>query len=177
MTDLSKVTFRDAVADDAPALRALHTAAFDRDTEAALVEELVAADAVRLSMVAVLDGRIIAHVLFSPIEIERKGVRKDEGVLGLGPMAVHPDHQRQQVGFELLWAALSKLGQDGVPGVIVLGHRSYYPRFGFVPAAVHGLRWAHPCPAENFLALEMEKGALGTTDGVVHYRPEFTSDG
>lgn len=175
MTDLSKVTFRETTPDDAEALRALHTAAFGRESEAKLVDELVAANVVRLSMAAELDGQVIAHVLFTPVEIERNGSRKD-GVVGLGPMAVHPDHQRQQVGFELLWAALSRLGLEEVPGVIVLGHRSYYPRFGFVPAGVFGLRWAHPCPSENFMALEMKKGELGTTEGLVHYRPEFTAD-
>lgn len=174
MTDLSKVTFRPTSTDDVPALRTLHSAAFQGQKEANLVAQVIEAGSERLSLVAELDGGIIGHVLFTPVEVEREQVGKQEGAMGLGPMAVHPDHQRRRVGFELLWAALSELGREEVPAVFVLGFPDYYGRFGFEPAFNSGLRWEHPAEKEVFMALEMQKGWLQGPLGVVRYLPEFS---
>ncbi|HLT31896.1 MAG TPA: N-acetyltransferase [Myxococcaceae bacterium] len=175
MTDLSKVTFRTTTADDIPALKALHAAAFKGNTEAELVEKVVQSGTDRLSMVAELEGAIVGHVLFTPVEIEREEVGKVEGALGLGPMAVHPDHQRKRVGFELLWAALSELGHQETPAVFVLGWPDFYQKFGFKPAFEWGLRWEHPADREVFMGLEMEKDFLSGPLGVVRYLPEFSA--
>ena len=173
MTDLSKVTFRTTTAEDLPALKALHTAAFKGPAEADIVEKVCQAGKDRLSMVAELDGAIVGHVLFTPVELDREGVGRIEGALGLGPMAVHPDHQRKRVGFELLWAALSDLGIQETPAVFVLGWPDYYAKFGFKPAFEWGLRWEHPAEREAFQGLEMTTGWLSGPLGVVRYLPEF----
>ena len=174
MIDLAQVKLRESTPEDAAALRALHTAAFNGEAEAGLVEALTRADAVRLSLVAEVEGRIIAHVLFSPVRILREGPElASNAVLGLAPMAVHPDAQRQQIGYQLLLGALSRLANAGVQAVVVLGHPGYYPRFGFVPAERFGLRWERPCPPEAIMALELVNGALAGPAGIVRYAPEF----
>jgi putative acetyltransferase len=57
--------------------------------------------------------------------------------------------------------------------VVVLGHPSYYPRFGFAPASRLRLRWEHPAPDEAFMALELVPGALAGVGGIVRFHPEF----
>jgi putative acetyltransferase len=126
-----------------------------------------------LSLVAVHEGQVVGHILFSPVDIEREGAR--ETAVGLGPMAVLPEYQRQGVGSRLVREGLDWLGRAGHGGIIVLGHPGYYPRFGFERASRFGLRWEVACPDEAFMALELRPGALGARPGIVRYRPEFSA--
>jgi putative acetyltransferase len=56
---------------------------------------------------------------------------------------------------------------------VVLGHTTYYPRFGFVPAARFGLSFADAPPRDSFMALELVPGALADASGRVRYAKEF----
>jgi GNAT superfamily N-acetyltransferase len=95
------------------------------------------------------------------------------GGLGLGPMAVVPEHQRRGIGGRLMRAGLERCRALGVPWIIVLGHPSYYPRFGFMPASRFGVRCLYPAPDEAFMALELMPDALRGATGTVHYEPDF----
>lgn len=90
----------------------------------------------------------------------------------LGPVAIAPTHQRQGIGGQLIVAGLDLCRAMGYDLVIVLGHREYYPRFGFRPAAPLGIRWEHGAEA-HFMVLELQPGALAGVSGVARYRPEF----
>ena len=90
----------------------------------------------------------------------------------LGPVAVAPTHQRQGIGGQLIVAGLEFCRAAGYDPAIVLGHREYYPRFGFRPAAPLGIRWEHGAEA-HFMVLELRPGALAGVSGVARYRPEF----
>jgi putative acetyltransferase len=57
---------------------------------------------------------------------------------------------------------------------VVIGHPTFYPKFGFVPASTTCLEYEHPVRTEAFMVLELQAGALAHTRGVVRYRPEFT---
>jgi putative acetyltransferase len=58
--------------------------------------------------------------------------------------------------------------------VVVLGHPTYYPRFGFTPASSMGLRSEYDVPDEVFMVIELQEGALGGRRGLVKYHPEFS---
>ena len=73
-------------------------------------------------------------------------------------MAVLPDHQGRQVGSQLIRHGLAQLRGRGERIVIVLGHKEYYPRFGFSSEKARCL--ASPFPPEAFMALELKDGAL-----------------
>jgi putative acetyltransferase len=58
--------------------------------------------------------------------------------------------------------------------VVVLGHPNYYPRFGFVPASLNGLRSEYDVPDEVFMVAELRPGALAGYHGLVRYHSEFS---
>jgi putative acetyltransferase len=156
---------------DVAAIREIHEQAFGRAAEADLVDALRAHGKAALSLVAVRGERVAGHILFSPVTIESGG--RVTAAVGLGPMAVLPPHQREGIGSLLVWAGLEACRQAGHASVVVLGHPAYYPRFGFVPATRHGLRWEHPAPDEAFMVLALRDRALTGPGGIVRYQPEF----
>ena len=60
--------------------------------------------------------------------------------------------------------------------VVVLGHPTYYPRFGFGPASGFGLQCEFDVPDEAFMVVEREPGHLGVRGGWVRFHPAFASD-
>jgi putative acetyltransferase len=58
----------------------VNEAAFGRPDEAELVERLREGGGIVLSLVGVLDGRIVGHVLFSPVVLEMEGERWPRGL-------------------------------------------------------------------------------------------------
>lgn len=167
----SSVILRPEIPADHAEVRRVNELAFSRPAEADLVDALRAAGAATLSLVAVHEGRVVGHILFSPVTVASPGT--DFAAVGLAPMAVLPELQKQGVGSLLVRAGLDELRRAGHEIVVVLGHPGYYPRFGFERSDSHGIRWEHEAPREAFMVLELRPGALGGRGGVVRYRPEF----
>jgi putative acetyltransferase len=156
---------------DIAAVRRVNEQAFGRTHEAALVDALRVVSHPQVSLVAVADGQVVGHIFFSPVMIESE--TSTAAALGLAPMAVLPEYQRQGVGSQLVREGLRACRRIGCNVVVVLGHPEYYPRFGFVPASRKGLRSEYEVPDEAFMVTELEPGALGGQRGLVKYRPEF----
>lgn len=96
-------------------------------TEQFIVAALRLAQALSLSLVAEVDGRVVGHIAFSPITLS-------DGTpdwYGLGPVSVVPDMQRQGIGSALIEEGLSRLKKIGARGCCLVGHPEYYPKFGF----------------------------------------------
>jgi putative acetyltransferase len=124
--------------------------------------------------VAVKDGQIIGHILFTPATIET-AEGSVEG-MGLAPMAVLPDFQRQGVGSRLVRSGLDEMMQGQHPFVIVLGHPHYYPRFGFVPASRYEIVCEYEnVPNEAFMIVVLQDAQVRKLAGVAKYHPEFAS--
>ena len=157
--------------DDRAVIHHVHTVAFGRANEADLVEALRQAGALTISLVAVKEDRIVGHIAFSPVQITSDTTTR--AAIGLGPMAVLPVCQRQGIGSQLVEAGLAACCQTDYRIVVVLGHPTYYPRFGFTPAASYGIAWEHAAPEAAFMVKALKAGALAQTQGVVTYRPEF----
>jgi len=165
------ITIRAERSEDASRVRHVNERAFGRPTEADLVERLRGACADSLSLVAD-DDAVVGHILFTPVVVESAGRR----VLGMGlaPMAVLPDRQRQGIGSQLARRGLSILGERGCPLIVVIGHPEYYPRFGFEPGSAHGLasQW-EGVPEAAFMVLVLDMHAMAGISGVATYREEF----
>jgi putative acetyltransferase len=158
---------------DAVAIRRVNQRAFGRPDEADLVDALRVAGAALLSLVAEQEGELVGHILFSPATVASPGGSWQ--AVGLGPMSVPPDLQRQGIGGDLVRDGLERLRAAGHLAVVLVGHPNYYPQFGFVPGERHGLRWEVDAPAGVFQVLELRPGALLGKGGVVRFRPEFAS--
>ncbi|MEA2115707.1 MAG: N-acetyltransferase [Thermodesulfobacteriota bacterium] len=80
---------------------------------------------------------ILGHIFFSPVSVsaEREVIQG----MGLAPMVVLPERQRQGIGSMLVEAGIEIVYKRKYPFVIVLGHSEYYQRFGFTPASCSGL--------------------------------------
>lgn len=154
---------------DLDAIHGLLTAAFGREDEAELVVRLRDEGYATLSWVAELDGRVVGHILFSPLEIV--GDAKIVRALALAPLAVAPDCQRQSVGTRLARAALDECRRQGHAIVVVLGHPDYYPRFGF--RADLAQRFEAPFAGPSLMALELAPDALAGVAGRLRYAPPF----
>ena len=157
---------------DRAAIRTVNEAAFDTSAEADLVDVLRAKSAQLVSLVAEIDDTVVGHILFSRVSLtEQPHLR----VMGLGPMAVAPDHRRQGVGSALVREGLKRCRQLGCDAVFVIGHPKYYPRFGFVPAARYAMRSEYEVPEDVFMVAELAVGALRGATGLVRYDEAFAS--
>jgi putative acetyltransferase len=156
---------------DRGAVLEVNRAAFAGDAEAELVARLYADDDVLCGFVAVEDQRIVGHVLFSRLIIERA-----EGSIpaaALAPLAVVPERQRRGIGTALVSHGLDACQEAGVHGVVVLGDPGFYGRFGFQAAMAAGFRvpWSGP----HLMALELIRGGLGDRAGDLRYAAAFSA--
>jgi predicted N-acetyltransferase YhbS len=164
---------RAEAASDFDAIDAVHTRAFGRPGEAALVRTLRREAQPYLGLVAeqvsaTEKGRVVGHIAFSPVAIEGGS----PPALGLGPLAVEPSLQRRGVGSALTRAGLERCAAFAQI-LVVLGRADYYLRFGFRPAAPLGLRYRSEVFDPSFFALELAPAALSGISGWVRYHEAF----
>jgi putative acetyltransferase len=164
-----QVEIRGRMAADDAAIRRLNDDAFGGTYESRLIEELRAARLDAVELVAVENDDIVGHILFSVLAttIDRQTVP----TLALAPMAVRPDRQRRGIGSALVGAGLALARERDWRAVIVLGHKGYYPRFGFSAALARPIK--APFTGDAFMALELAAGALQGEEGRVTYPPAF----
>ncbi len=158
-------------------IRRVVVAAFGSDVEADLVERIRAAPEYvpEMSLVAEIDGEIVGHVMISGASLRHAA--GDRRIVMLSPLAVDPAHQRAGIGGALVRSVAAIANQLGEPLVVLEGSPQYYPRFGFEPAARHGLvlslpGWAPP-EAAQVLRLDGYDAADPTLRGVVVYPAAF----
>jgi putative acetyltransferase len=102
-----------------------------------------------VSLVAEVAGRIVGHIAFSPVSMSDGTT----GWYGLGPVSVHPDHQREGVGKALIGEGLTRLKNLNAKGCCLVGHPQYYRQFGF--KNVTGLAF-EGVPPEVFFVLSLD---------------------
>ncbi len=148
-------------------MAAFRTLEISNHTEQFIIEALRAAQALTVSLVAELEGRVVGHIAFSPVTISDG----TPGWYGLGPVSVLPKFQRQGIGKALIAEGLSRLQRMRARGCCLVGHPQYYKRFGFanVPELVH-----EGVPPEVFLALSFDEN---TPRGLVTFHEGFKAEG
>lgn len=149
-----KIVIRDEINTDISAISEVTIAAFksmeiSNHTEQFIIEALRSAKALTISLVAEVDGLIVGHIAFSPVNIS-------DGTMnwyGLGPVSVLPKHQRKGIGNALIQEGLSRLKDLNAKGCCLVGHPEYYRQFGFenVAGLVHD-----GVPQEVFFALSFD---------------------
>jgi putative acetyltransferase len=155
---------------DSAAIQEVHLAAFGGSAEAKLVRLICERNKALISLVALNDDRVVGHILFSRVTIANSP--DDFNAVGLAPVAVLPDFQRQGIGSKLIREGLKQCRQAGYYAVVLLGYPAYYSRFGFSRAADVGLQNEYGVHDE-FMVLPLRDGALDGVSGLVKYLPEF----
>ena len=156
-------------------VRAVTEAAFGRVLEADIVDGIRGtadwlADG---SLVALAENRrVIGHVLLSRGRlVGSDGSATDIGMIG--PVSVVPELQRRGIGGQLMHAAISTAVAHHFPIICLLGHPTYYPRFGFEPARPLGIEAQDPAwPDKAWMALRLSAWTPALR-GTAHFAPAF----
>ncbi|MCE4955977.1 GNAT family N-acetyltransferase [Macrococcoides caseolyticum] len=137
-------------------------------TEHKIVDELMHSESYipELTLVAEIDNAIVGHIMYSKIKIGQH-----DGY-AMAPLSVHPDYQKQGIGNALMEHTLRKIPKN-IP-VIILGHPSYYVKFGFVPASRYHITPPFDVPDDVFMVRESKYLTENGIQGVVEY-PEALS--
>jgi putative acetyltransferase len=157
------VIIRDECNTDVGAIRRVIEAAFGRCAEADLVDRLrVDGDSI-LSLIAVKEGDLVGHVMFSKMSAPFPA-------LSLAPVSVAPEFQRLGVGSRLIRAGLERAEHSGWKCIFVLGNPAYYTRFGFSASLAHG--FSSPYAGTHFMARDLGSG-IQILSGELEHAPAF----
>ena len=165
------LTIRQERESDRDGMQHVHRLAFPTPAEADLVSRLRDEGAVCASIVATDSDRVVGHALFSIAHLQFASETLEIGALG--PVAVLPDQQRRGIGSAMIRAGLDRCKALGLPATIVLGHPSYYPRFGFERADTWSIRCTYDAPPEAFMIAWAATPLNGP--GLAKYHPAFDS--
>ncbi len=124
-----------------------------------------------LSIVAEQNEEIVGHILLSKVKIIAETQAFE--TLSLAPVSVLPEYQRMGIGSQLIRHAHEKAMEKDFSSVLLVGHESYYPRFGYVPASRFGIKFPFDAPDINCMAVELKYGALKGIEGMVEFPAEF----
>lgn len=119
-----------------------------------------------LSLVAVMDNKIVGYILFTKIKIGK------QEELALAPSGVLPEYQKQGIGRTLIQEGNKKAKELGYHYSVVLGSDKYYPKFGYVSAKEYGIVAPFDVPDENFMAIKLNDTDI-EIKGIVQYAKEF----
>ena len=158
--------------EDIEGVRRVNELAFGARAEADLVDALRDQAQPTISLVADNRGKIVGHIMFSPVVL--KG-HPNLSIMGLAPMAVLPIHQRNGIGTKLVHAGLKECEKLEFGAVVVLGHPEYYPRFGFVPSSRFDLGCEYNVPEDVFMVKELREGYLRGATGIITYHAAFSN--
>ena len=124
-----------------------------------------------LEIVAFEDGKITGHGLLSEVSI----VNQSQSFKGLvlAPLDVLPAYQGKGIGAAILLELEKRAKILDYSFISILGHESYYPRFGYVPASQYQIQAPFEVPDQNFMIKELIDGRLEVKSGVIQYSEAF----
>ncbi len=158
---------------DVRAVGHVNEAAFGRDVEGVLVTRLRAHGALTVSLVAVDGDTVVGHIAFSAMTTRPAVSTPDLAVLA--PVAVLPDYQGKGLGGELIRAGLDACRELAIGAVFLVGHPTYYPRFGFEKAgSTYGITCEFEAPDDAWMVIGLTPGTLEKLRGVTGlFHPVF----
>lgn len=173
-----KSVIRQEVKEDYPAVFQLIENAFKNEdysdhTEHFLVERLRKSSSFipELSLVAIYNEEVIGHILLTKITIQNSEQSFDS--LALAPVSVLPEYQQRGIGGDLIRTAHQVARNLGHQSILLIGHQTYYPKFGYQKAHTFGITVPFEVPKENCMAIELTKDGLKNVTGNVNYPKEF----
>lgn len=172
--DQISIQIRSERAGEEDLVRAINEAAFGRPDEAVIPDAIRGSD--RWidggSLVAVdASGTLIGHLLLSEGDL-LSADGSQRRIWMVGPVAVLPAVQRRGVGSMLMRAAIALATERDQPILVLVGHPTYYPRFGFESARSIGIEPPQPCSDGAWMAFRLPDWTPDLR-GVAHFAPAF----
>lgn len=151
----------------------IHNQAFGKDKGpeiAKLVDDLLNDESATpiLSLVAAEKDKLVGHILYTKAVITKTESSISAQILA--PLAILPDEQKKGIGEKLINEGLKRLKESGTELVFVLGHPTYYPRCGFIPAGAQGFEAPYHIPeehAEAWMVQELNGDVLKNNSGKI----------
>ena len=171
---MTKVIIRPETPKDYSQITKVNNLAFNQPNEGLMISALRKNNKFiqEFSLVAEIDSKVVGHILLFPLNIISS--ENSYEVLSLAPMAVLPEHQQKGIGKNLVIEGLKKAKELGYKAVIVLGHPTYYPKFGFDPASKWNIKPPiYDVQDESSMAIELEEGFLKDKAGIIEYPAEY----
>ena len=56
---------------------------------------------------------------------------------------------------------------------MLIGHKDYYPRFGYQKSSIFGIEFPYKIPEENCMSIELVEEGLKGVKGLIIYPDEF----
>lgn len=119
-----------------------------------------------LSLVAENNGKIVGQIMFTKIKVG------NATQICLAPIAVSLACQKSGIGGKLITEAHKIAKQMGYEFSILIGHPSYYPRFGYEDAANFGIKAPFDLPEGVFMAANLQ-GKTTQLNGTAEFAKEF----
>jgi putative acetyltransferase len=133
-------------------------------TEHLIVDRLRDAGALSLSLVAEVEGEVVGHIAFSPVELSDGS----QQWFGLGPVSVLPSFQGQGIGGALIRKGLDYAEREGLGRMCGDGRSGALSEVR-LSAMIPSLTYAD-CAPQYFLAQPL---SLSGASGIVTYHPAF----
>ncbi|WKK67082.1 GNAT family N-acetyltransferase [Lutimonas zeaxanthinifaciens] len=153
--------------------KAFRSEQYSDHKEQFLVERLRKSDAFipELSLVAEVEGKIVGHILLTKLKIKNAADSFDS--LALAPVTVLPEFQGIGIGGKLIAESHKRAKELGHESIVLLGHESYYPKFGYQRADKFEIELPFKVPKENCMVIELVENGLNGVSGMVEYPKEF----
>ena len=163
-----KIIIQKETPENYPAIHEILRACFNREGEGNLVKALRVNDRAILSLVAMQNAEVVGHVMFTPVTTSPLSTAIG---LGLAPLAVKPEYQKQGIGAKLVKEGLRLCAELGYDYVVLLGNPKYYQCFGFRKASDFGMQNEYGVD-EPFMLIKLTNRDL--QNGLIKYCPEFS---
>mmetsp|Transcript_97175 Transcript_97175/g.261033 ORF Transcript_97175/g.261033 Transcript_97175/m.261033 type:complete len:230 (+) Transcript_97175:148-837(+) len=123
-----------------------------------------------LQLVGVIEGEVVAYLAGS-----RAAVEGHESCLiaAFGPICVAPELQGQGLGTKLIEEAISRAREKGYEAVVLLGHPTYYSRFGWDSSKRFGLTAVDGTYPKGQMVLPLRPDGLSGVSGVLRFCSAF----
>lgn len=119
-----------------------------------------------LALVAEINDKIVGYIMFTKLKLGKFKA------LALAPLAVSPIMQKKGIGKKLVEAGHQIARDLGFEYIILIGHKDYYPRFGYIKASEMGIKLLLDVPDDAFMVYDLQQKNI-RVNVLVEYPKEF----